>query len=78
MAWGIPGPSSLTSSSTRFSAMRLVFHTDNAASALRFDGMPRIANQVHQDLLELPGIAVDEWEHGIEIEFHAKYSRMRS
>src|SRR5712672_3381075 len=46
-------------------------HADNAASALRFDGMPRIANQVHQDLLELPGIAVDEWEHRIEIEFHA-------
>src|SRR5258707_591051 len=45
-------------------------HTDNAASALRFDGMPRIANQVHQDLLELPGIAVDEREHRIEIEFH--------
>src|SRR5258705_9029326 len=30
-------------------------HADNAASALRFDGMPRIANQVHQDLLKLPG-----------------------
>src|SRR5258708_3354092 len=45
-------------------------HTDNAASALRFDGMPRIANQVHQDLLELPGIAVDKREHRIEIEFH--------
>src|SRR5258706_3020612 len=46
-------------------------HADNAASALRFDGMARIANQVHQDLLELPGIAVDEREHWVAIEFHA-------
>src|SRR5712671_3982686 len=46
-------------------------YTNDATFTLRFDRMARIADQVHQHLLELPGIAVDEREHGIEIEFHA-------
>src|SRR6267378_1103225 len=46
-------------------------HPDNAAFTLCFDGMPRIPDQVHQDLLELPGIAVDDREHWVDIELHA-------
>src|SRR6266852_4364321 len=46
-------------------------HADSATFTLRVDGLARIADQVHENLLQLPGIAVDEREHRIEIELHA-------
>src|SRR5712672_1021192 len=46
-------------------------YTNDATFTLRFDGMARIADQVHQHLLQLPRITIDEGQHRIEIEFHS-------
>ena len=45
-------------------------HADRAAFTLLLDGLPGIPDQVHEHLLELPGVALHERQHWLEIKLH--------
>src|SRR6267154_1859543 len=68
MAWGIPGPSSLTSSSTRFSAMRLVFTRMMPPLPCASIAWRELPIRFISTCWSCPGSPLT---HGIEIEFHA-------
>jgi hypothetical protein len=40
-------------------------HANRATFAVFLDGLPRVADKVHEHLLELPGVALHEWEHRV-------------
>src|ERR1700730_540434 len=46
----------------------LGLHADGAALALLLNGMPSVANEVHEHLLKLAGITLHERQDGVEIE----------
>src|SRR5437868_2214024 len=43
-------------------------HHNISAGALAFEGLPRIADQIHEHLLELSGIALDKRQERIEVQ----------
>src|ERR1700686_5207027 len=45
----------------------LGLYADGATCPLIFDGLTGIADKINEHLLELPGVAVHEGEHGLEI-----------
>src|ERR1700676_1934031 len=49
----------------------LGLYTDGAACSLLLDGLTGVADKIHEHLLELPGVAVNEREHGLEINLHS-------
>jgi len=48
---------------------------DGSALTAVFDGLPRIAHQIHQHLLQVAGIALDEGKSRVQINLHADFFR---
>ncbi len=48
---------------------------DRSASSLLFEGLLRVAHQIHQHLLQLPGITVHERKRLVQIDLHADLFR---
>src|SRR6266851_8867833 len=46
---------------------------DGAALAVLFDGLLGVTHQIHQHLLQMPRIALDEWKYWVQINLHADF-----
>ena len=50
-------------------------HANRTAAALLLDGLARVAQQIHEHLLELRGVAHDHGQRGIQVQFEAGFLR---